>query len=63
MKVYVVEMLRYGERELHSYVIGVFPTRTLAEKEGEEEEREFRGGKYEAEILEFELDLPIDTKL
>lgn len=47
--VYVVEMLRWGDREKHSYVEGVFSTMEEAEKCGYLEEI-WRGGKYQASI-------------
>lgn len=53
-KVWVVEMLRWGDRELHSYVEGVYGTEAEARVAGEEH-REWRGGKYEPHIEEFEL--------
>ena len=46
---YVVEMLRYGDREKHSYVIGVFAQRWQARQCGEIE-KSWRGGKYEYEV-------------
>lgn len=55
MKVWVVEMLRWGDRELHSYVIGVYSSQKEAEEAGKEE-REYRGGKYEPEINEFVIE-------
>jgi hypothetical protein len=45
-------MYRWGDRESHSYVIGVFTKKQKALDEGEKEE-EWRGGKYSAEVLEF----------
>lgn len=52
MQVFVVEMLRWGERELHSYVAGIYYTieDALAAALDAEEDR---GGKYEAEIASF----------
>ena len=55
MKLYVVEMLRYGNRENGSYVPGVFSTREQAELIGDAH-RTWRGCKYEYEISEVELD-------
>lgn len=55
MKVWVVEMLRWGDRENHSYVIGVYGSKYQAELAGKDE-REWRGGKYEPELKEFEID-------
>lgn len=51
---FVVEMLRWGDREAHSYVIGVFDNIELATLAAEAE-KTWRGGKYEYEITEFVL--------
>lgn len=54
--VYVVTMYRWGDRECHSYVLGVFSTKTKATKAGDIEQ-EYRGGnKYYPEILEIAVD-------
>jgi len=58
MKVYVTEMLRWGDREKHSYVIGVFSTREAAELAGDVEVT-WRAQKYEFCVTEFDLDDPI----
>jgi len=55
MKVFVVKMNRYGDREKHSYVLGVWSTREEAEKAGNVE-KYYRAGKYEPEIFEFTID-------
>jgi hypothetical protein len=47
--IYVVEMLRYGDRESHSYVVGVFTSASEAEKCGLYYDY-WRGGKYRASI-------------
>lgn len=54
-KVYVVTMYRWGCVEMHSYVLGVFTTKTKAEKAGEREQED-RGGKYCPLVLEVQLD-------
>jgi len=54
-KYYVVTMYRWGNRENHSYVIGVFSTKTRAIKAGATEEC-WRGNKYIPEVIEFNLD-------
>ena len=59
---YVVEMLRWGDRERHSYVIGVFTTRELAVIAGEAEVS-WRAGKYEYDINEYQLDFIPEKKL
>lgn len=54
MILYVVEMLRWGERDNHSYVIGVFDTHEAAEHAGEVH-KVWRGQKYEYSITRHEL--------
>ena len=53
-KLYVVTMYRWGERENHSYFIGVFDKKQKAVDAGNAEQ-EWRGGKYDPEILEADL--------
>ena len=55
MEIYIVEMLRWGSRDNHSYVHGVYSTEDLARASAKEEE-ESRGGKYEAEIICYTVD-------
>jgi hypothetical protein len=53
---YVVTMYRWGSREAHSYVLGVFQKKYAAIKAGISE-YDYRGcGKYEPEILEIPID-------
>ena len=59
---FVVEMLRWGDRENHSYVIGVFSTHNRAVLAGETE-KSWRAGKYEYEINEYQLDFIPQDKL
>lgn len=54
-KVYVVNMLRYGSRENHSYALSVHSTVQKAYDAGEREAID-RGGKYEYEIIEMDID-------
>ena len=42
---YVVEALRWGDREQHSYVVGVYDTLEAA-KNAADEHAQYRGGKY-----------------
>ena len=57
-KIYVVSMYRWGDRESHSYVQGVYTKKSLAIKLAEEE-RVYRGGnKYYPEVLEFNTNTP-----
>ncbi len=53
--VYIIEFLRYGEREAHSYIGGVFSDRKLAEYEAQLH-MIMRAGKYTAEIHEEAID-------
>lgn len=62
MKLYVTEALRWGDRESHSYVVGVYSTREQAKLAGDAE-RSWRGGKYECVVTEFELDFLNTEKL
>ena len=55
MKIYVVEMLRYGDHESHHYIIGAYSTTELAQSAGAVE-RSWRGGKYEPRVEEIEID-------
>lgn len=55
MILHVVEMLRSGSREKHSYVIGVYTDRENAELAGEVHSV-WRGGKYIYAITRVELD-------
>lgn len=50
--IYTVHAYRWGDRGLHSYSIGVYTKKHAALKAAEEEE-EWRGGKYECEVLEW----------
>jgi len=59
MLVYIVTMYRYGDREKHSYVYGAFSTEATAREWGEKE-KDYRGGKYEPEIIRFCVDSPTD---
>lgn len=51
MKLHVVEALRWGDRENHSYVVGVYTSKELAE-EAAQIEQVWRGGKYTCVINE-----------
>ena len=52
---YIVEALRFGDREKHSYVVGVYSNKELAE-DAAEFETDWRGGKYECVITYHKLD-------
>jgi hypothetical protein len=61
MKVYTVDAFRYGDRENHSYLVGVYSTDEKAEKAARKEESK-RDKTYECEILEWDLDKKEYTK-
>lgn len=53
--VYTVHAYRWGDRECHSYTVGVYSKKHAALKAAETE-ADYRGGKYECEVLEWTLD-------
>lgn len=53
-KIYTVTAYRYGCRESHSYVVGVYNKKQKAINAAETEQ-DYRGGKYECEILEWNI--------
>ena len=53
--VYVVTMYRWGNREKHSYLHGVYDDKELAIKEAGEEQSSRGGNKYFPEILAITL--------
>jgi len=59
MTYWIVTMYRNGDREKHSYVLGVFSSFEQALKHGNAEEA-YRGGKYLWEHVVAELDKPLD---
>ncbi len=59
MKIYITEMLRWGEEETHHYIIGAYSTDVQAEFAGEVE-KTWRGGKYDYRVIEVVLDQPTD---
>lgn len=61
-QVYVVTMYRWGDRTKHSYVIGVFSTKTKSEKAGLKEKEERGGNKYYPETIEMQIDIPGECK-
>jgi hypothetical protein len=50
--IYTVHAYKWGDRENHSYSVGVYQKKHAALKTAEAEE-EWRGGKYECEVLEW----------
>lgn len=51
-KLYTVRACRWGDSETHSYIVGVYTKKHKAQ-EAAKTEAEYRGGKYECEILEW----------
>ena len=49
MTLYIVEALRFGNREKHSYVVGVWDNFAAA-KTAADDHAAYRGGKYVCEI-------------
>jgi hypothetical protein len=61
MRIYIVTAYRWGDREEHSYVVGVFDNEETAIKQAKLE-TEFRGGKYECEVRSMELNESLKYK-
>ncbi len=53
-EVYTVHAHRWGNRDNHSYIVGVYPDKEQAIKAAEDEEQH-RGGKYSCEVIEWTL--------
>ncbi len=53
-EVYTVHAHRWGNRDNHSYIVGVYPDKEQAIKAAEDEEQH-RGGKYSCEVTEWSL--------
>ena len=49
---YTVHAYRWGDREMHSYSVGLYSKKHAALKAAESEE-EWRGGKYACEVIEW----------
>jgi len=61
-KLYTVRACRWGDRETHSYMVGVYSKKAKAMKAAEIEE-DYRGGKYECEIQEWNIDEGLEGKM
>ena len=55
---YIVTMYRWGDRDGHSYVLGIYTKKNAAIKAAECES-EYRGGKYAPEVLEMKPNINI----
>ena len=53
-KIYTVHAYRWGDRQLHSYSVGVYSRKHEALIAACEEEKD-RGNKYECEVLKWRL--------
>lgn len=54
MQVFVTRMLRYGDRDGHSYIVGVYTSHEQAKRVGECEES-WCGGKYNYIVEYFDI--------
>jgi hypothetical protein len=61
MEVFIVTAYRWGDRENHSYVVGAFSTKDEAILWAKKEE-EWRGGKYDCEVIVMQLNYPLKYK-
>ena len=61
-KYYTVLMRLFGERERHSYILGVFDSKHKAIESGKKEWQERGEGKYEPIIQEWDINV-IDNHL
>ena len=60
MHIYVITMYRFGNRNKHSYVLGVYSSKKKAIKYARIEEAD-RGEKYKAEILKIKINKEYDN--
>ena len=58
---YVVTMYRYGDKENHSYLLGVYDDEELAIAEAQLEQLNRGGNKYYPEVRRCEINLPISN--
>lgn len=61
-KIYVVTMYKWGLREDHSYVLGVYNKKHMAIQDAKQEDQD-RGGKYIPEVLEFDINKKNEYKI
>jgi hypothetical protein len=59
-KIYVVTMYRWGDRERHSYVYGVFTKKNAAIEAGKIEQVYRGGNKYYPQVMEFTPNTTMD---
>lgn len=53
--VYTVHAYRWGDRECHSYTVGVYSKKHAALTAAQSEEEYRGGGKYQCEVIEWTL--------
>ena len=59
---YTVTAYRWGDREKHSYVVGVY-TRDFKAIKAADVEQDYRGGKYACEVLRWSPDKGMEGKM
>jgi len=59
--IYIITAYRFGDKENHSYVVGAFSTKDEAIRQAKKEE-EWRGGKYDCEVIVMQLNDPLKYK-
>lgn len=59
--VYTVHAYRWGDRECHGYSVGVYSKKHVA-LNAAQTESDYRGGKYECEVLEWTMDSGIEGR-
>lgn len=57
---YIVEALRWGNTEDHTYVVGIWDTFDAAKKAADEH-AEYRGGKYVCQVWQAKLNEVINS--
>lgn len=61
-KVYIVIAYRWGNKESHNYIVGIYDNVELAMSSAKNE-REWRINKYICEILEYDINIPKKYKV
>lgn len=56
---YSVTAYRFGNRQRHSYIVGIYSSKTKALNAANVEE-DYRGGKYNCEVIQVDLDNGIE---
>jgi len=57
---YIVEALRWGDRENHSYILGLYSDLDRA-KSAADAHSEYRGGKYMCQVFQCGMDSEVDS--